>query len=166
MPFILYLLAALAHLTRACQREPRNRDHSHQYQSNLAPRQDIQFPPVWTKEEFILHTSFSNTELDTWSSYYTHRNHIAGKNKSMAEDTAKKWTDNGVPSSLVKYEVLLDYPVEQALVLKWPNGNTYEVQMYEDVLDEDKTTGYEGQTPGFHGYSASGKVEAEYVYIG
>jgi N-acetylated-alpha-linked acidic dipeptidase len=38
--------------------------------------------------------------------------------------------------------------------------------MYEDVLEVDETTRDQGAVPAFHGYSASGRVEAEYVYVG
>jgi N-acetylated-alpha-linked acidic dipeptidase len=38
--------------------------------------------------------------------------------------------------------------------------------MYEDALSEDDTTSSPQALPAFHGYSASGKVEAEYVYVG
>lgn len=38
--------------------------------------------------------------------------------------------------------------------------------MWEDVLQEDETTGYKDSLPAFHGYSADGFVEAEYVYVG
>ena len=163
----LLLLLAIAHSTSACQRELRSREDSQRASNHvLTPRQAIPFPPPWTKEEKILHTSFSKTEIDTWSSYYTHGDHIAGRNKSMAEEIMKKWVANGISSSLVEYEVFLNYPKEQALVLKWGNGSQYEAQMYEDVLEEDETTGYAGAPPAFHGYSASGEVEAEYVYVG
>lgn len=161
------LLVTLVQLAAACQRELRNRDLPlHDLDIAVESRQATPFPPQWTENEKVLHTSFSNTELDTWSSYYTHGDHVAGRNKTMAEETAKKWIANGVPSSLVEYEVFLNYPKEQALVLTWGNGSRYEAQMYEDVLEEDETTGYEGGLPAFHGYSASGKVEAEYVYVG
>lgn len=84
----------------------------------------------------------------------------------MAEKTAKQWTANRVPAKLVEYEVLLNYPKEQKLVLKLVNGSRHEVQMYEDVLEEDETTGYPGAPPAFHGYSKSGAADAEYVYVG
>jgi N-acetylated-alpha-linked acidic dipeptidase len=161
------LLLAIASSATACQRDILSQiDTQHPDHHTLKPRQAAAFPPVWTKEEQILHSSFSKTELDTWSSYYTHGNHIAGLNKSMAEETAKKWIANGVPSSLVEYEVYLNYPKEQGLVLKWANGSSYKAQMYEDVLSVDETTLDAGAPPTFHGYSKSGSVEAEYVYVG
>jgi len=160
----LLLLLSFALSPLACQRDLLNREPSHN--TPLTSRQVATFPPQWTPEERILHTSFSRTSLDTWSSYYTSGNHIAGLNKSMAEATAKQWTANGVPSQLVEYEIYLDYPKEQALMLKWNNGSTYEAQLWEDVLGVDGTTGAEGWTGAWHGYSKSGKVEAEYVYVG
>ena len=165
MASLVFLLITSAQLATACQRDLRNlpQQSSDEF---LAPRQATPFPPTWTENEKILHTSFSNVELDTWSSYYTHGDHVAGRNKSMAKETAKKWIANGVPSSLVEYEVLLNYPKEQALVLNLGNGSKYEAQMYEDVLEKDETTGYAGSLPAFHGYSPTGKVEAEYVYVG
>jgi N-acetylated-alpha-linked acidic dipeptidase len=164
---LLLFLLATVHSASACQRDIRNREElQHQTITILTPREVISYPPLWTKEEELLHTSFSNAELDTWSSYYTHGDHTAGRNKSMAEETAKKWIANGVPASLVEYEVFLNYPKEQALVLKWGNGSHYEAQMYEDVLEVDETTRDQGAVPAFHGYSASGRVEAEYVYVG
>jgi N-acetylated-alpha-linked acidic dipeptidase len=84
----------------------------------------------------------------------------------MAEVTAKEWTKNGVPVSLVEYEVFLSYPKEQKLVLRSRNRTLHEAQMYEDALSEDDTTSSPQALPAFHGYSASGKVEEEYVYVG
>lgn len=162
-PKLLFLLA-ITPLAFACQRELRNRAESHEH--ILVPRQNVPFPPIWTKEEELLHKSFSNIELDTWSSYYTHGDHIAGRNKSMAEETAKKWIANGVQAEIMEYEVYLNYPKEQALSLKWGNGSRFEVNMFEDVLKEDETSGSKEGTPGWHGYSASGRVEAEYVFVG
>jgi N-acetylated-alpha-linked acidic dipeptidase len=169
MLIFLLLLVSVVQLTRACQRELHYRDPGQQSQQlPLAPRQATQFPPVWNENEKILNTSFSTASIDTWSSYYTHGNHIAGRNKSMAEETAKMWTENGVPASLVEYEVFLNYPEQQKLVLKMGNLTQHTAQTFEDALPEDETTSYPlGQaSPAFHGYSASGQVEAEYVYVG
>lgn len=164
MVYTLLVLLALTHSTLACQRDLHNR--AEPTNPILVPRQNVPFPPIWTKEEEILHKSFSNIELDKWSSYYTHGDHIAGRNKSMAEETAKKWMANGVQTEILEYEVYLNYPKEQALSLKWGNGSRYEVNMFEDVLKEDETSGSTEGMPGWHGYSASGRVEAEYVYVG
>lgn len=165
---LLVLLLAVAQSTTACQREFPDAHFDAEFVHNivsLEARAET-FPPVWTTNEEILHKSFDNVELETWASYYTHGDHVAGRNKSMAEETAKKWNANGVPSSLVEYEVYLNYPESQSLVLKTANGTSYKAQLSEDKLEEDETTGLPGSIPAFHGYSASGEVEAEYVYVG
>ena len=40
------------------------------------------------------------------------------------------------------------------------------MNLEEAVLEEDETTGWPNRVPTFHGYSASGVAEAEYVYVG
>jgi N-acetylated-alpha-linked acidic dipeptidase len=165
----LLLLTGFLAPSLACEREFKGNYFDFEFSGNTAEiegRAAERFPPVWTKEEEILHTSFDNVELETWASYYTHGDHIAGRNKSMAEETAKKWTANGVPSSVVEYEVFLNYPVMQSLVLNLPNGTKHEAQMFEDKVEEDDTTNDPKSIPAFLGYSASGEVEAEYIYVG
>jgi N-acetylated-alpha-linked acidic dipeptidase len=169
MAKLLLLALSITRLTVACQRELRSLDLGLNPQNlPLVPRQETPFPPVWTENEKVLHESFSTATIDQWSSYYTHGKHIAGLNKSMAEETARQWTENGVPASLVEYEVFLNYPKKQRLVLKMGNGSHYAAQMFEDGLEEDKTTTYplSANIPAFHGYSASAQVEAEFVYVG
>jgi N-acetylated-alpha-linked acidic dipeptidase len=41
----------------------------------------------------------------------------------------------------------------------------YEATLKEDVLEDDPTTGSPDSIPTFHGYSASGNVTAQYVYV-
>ncbi|KAF1944092.1 peptidase family M28 [Clathrospora elynae] len=169
MAKLLLFALGTAHLATACQRDPHLLDDSKLTQTfHLVPREAAPFPPVWTDHEEILHTSFSTASIDRWLSYYTHGDHIAGRNKSIAVETVKTWTELGASASLVEYEVFLNYPKEQKLVLNWANGSQYEAQLYEDALEEDETTGYPESRglPAFHGYSASGLVEAEYAYVG
>ncbi|RYN90237.1 putative glutamate carboxypeptidase [Alternaria tenuissima] len=167
MVSFLLIALSLVHLATACQRELRSlKTGQLSHQHPLVLRQAVTFPPVRNKNEDILHESFSAFSIDDWSSYYTHGDHVAGRNRSMAEVTAKEWTKNGVPGSLVEYEVFLNYPKEQKLVLRSRNRTLHEAQMYEDALSEDDTTSSPQALPAFHGYSASGKVEAEYVYVG
>lgn len=165
---LLSLTSSLA-LTLACEREFNGEHFSSDFPSHttdISGRAAAQLPPDWTKEEEIIHTSFDTVELETWASYYTHGDHIAGRNRSMAEETAKKWTANGVASEIVEYEVFLNYPESQSLVLNLPNGTKHEAQMIEDKIEEDDTTNDPASIRAFLGYSASGEVEAEYVYVG
>jgi N-acetylated-alpha-linked acidic dipeptidase len=105
-----------------------------------------------------------------WSKYYTSGPHLAGKNLSQAIWTKELWEKFGVQSSIVAYDVYINYPVDHRLaLLKKKNGGhnkvEYECSLEEDVLQEDKTTGLEDRIPTFHGYSASGNVTAPYVYV-
>lgn len=125
-----------------------------------------EFPPVITEHESILVNSFDSNSVSDWSYYYTHGLHVAGTNRSMGQWTADKWTEFGVPTSLVSYLVYLDYPVEQSLTLSLADGKEWSVDLDEDVLKEDDTTSYPNRVPSFHGYSATGNAEAEYVYVG
>ncbi|PGG98859.1 hypothetical protein AJ80_09455 [Polytolypa hystricis UAMH7299] len=134
---------------------------------SLAKRGDnYPFPPVLTEHESILVNSIANTSIDDWAYYYTHGLHIAGTNKTMAEWTVDRWTEFGVPSSLVSYTVYLNYPVSHSLSLNRADGSVWNLNLEEDVLPEDPTTSYPNRVPIFHGYSASGNATAEYVYVG
>lgn len=165
---LLILLSTFAWPAAACDRglldAHLHSEHARNIK-NLQARAEP-FPPTWTKNEEILHKSFDNTEIETWASYYTHGDHLAGRNKTMAEETAKKWNANGVSTSLIEYEVYLNYPESQKLVWKSANGSKLEAQLIEDKLVEDDTTNYPNAIPAFHGYSANGDVEAEYIYVG
>jgi N-acetylated-alpha-linked acidic dipeptidase len=161
----LSLLALSISLGDACTREHANRRYLDPHHPNLAKRA-VDFPPVLTDEESILVNSFDANSISDWSYYYTHGLHIAGTNKTMAEWTRDKWTEFGVPTSLVSYSVYLSYPVSSALSLTLPNGKVLDLNLKEDVLEEDETTSYPNRVPAFHGYAATGSAEAEFVYVG
>lgn len=153
------LYAALATSCRACLHE------RHLQPSGLAKRESTPFTAL-SPEEQILVDSVSNVSISEWSYYYTHGYHVAGKNKTMAEWTADKWRDSGWNASVVSYNVFLNYPVNKSLSLTYSNGSTFQPLLAEAVLDADDTTSYPNRVPTFHGYSASGSAEAEFVYVG
>ncbi|KAG4217382.1 hypothetical protein PC116_g34137, partial [Phytophthora cactorum] len=84
----------------------------------------------------------------------------------MAQWTADRWKENGWNSSVVSYDVYLNYPLNKSLSLTYTNGTVYRPNLEEAVLSQDETTGYPNAIPTFHGYSANGSVDAEYVYVG
>ncbi|KAF1359989.1 N-acetylated-alpha-linked acidic dipeptidase-like protein 2 [Lizonia empirigonia] len=158
----LFLLAAIG--AEACQRERVFKGHAHGHIKRQAA--NATFPPALDLNEQILINSFDNTSISTWSYYYTHGDHIAGRNKSMAQWTAEKWASYGFTSRLDEYYVFLNYPVSHSLVLTYPNGSTYTATLQEAVLEEDPTTSYPDSISTFHGYSFTGNASAEYVYVG
>ena len=133
----------------------------------------------------ILATTPKENKAREWSKYYTSGPHLAGKNLSQALWTRERWEEFGIKSSIVAYDVYLNYPVDHRLALlelksgdntssynsKTSSGVTgdyeirYECSLTEDVLEEDGTSGLKDRIPTFHGYSASGNVTASYVFV-
>lgn len=99
----LFLLAAIG--VEACQRERVFKQHAHGHIKRQVD--NATFPPALDPNEQILINSFDNTSISTWSYYYTHGDHIAGRNKSMAQWTADKWAEYGFTSRLDEYCKLL-----------------------------------------------------------
>ncbi|KAG6081670.1 hypothetical protein E4U16_005538 [Claviceps sp. LM84 group G4] len=106
-----------------------------------------------------------------WSQYYTSGPHLAGKNFSQADWTREKWQSWGVDSSIVEYDVYINYPAGHGLsLLKKSDENdawsiAFNASLTEDVLDEDSTTSLDDRISTFHGYSASGNVTGQFVYV-
>ncbi|KAF1997684.1 N-acetylated-alpha-linked acidic dipeptidase-like protein 2 [Amniculicola lignicola CBS 123094] len=155
------LLAVIG--VQACQRE-RSFPATHRHVKRQS--ENATFPPELDANEKILVDSFDNTSISTWSYYYTHGGHVAGRNKSMAQWTADRWAEYGFTTRLDEYIVYLNYPVSHSLQLTYPNGSTWNATLKEAVLEEDPTTSYPNSIPTFHGYSWSGNASAEYIYVG
>lgn len=148
------LFSSLRHYSRDQNVPSGSRGHGHCGGMSLAE-----------KEQIII-GSFSNVSISEWSFYYTNGPHLGGKNYSQAEWTRDKWSENGIPSSIVSYNVFLNYPVSHSLSLSYPDGSAFNATLEEDVLPEDATSGFPDRIPTFHGYSFTGKASAEYVYVG
>ena len=161
----LLALAAGLGAVEACGRD-HLMDRSFDLTKTLATREKRPFPPNLSEDESILVNSFDNNTIDDWSYYYTHGMHVAGLNKTMAQWTADRWTEFGIPATLATYDVYLNYPVSHSLSVTFPNGTTWEATLEEAVLEEDETSGYPDRVPTFHGYSASGKADSQFVYVG
>ena len=130
----------------------------------------------------VLLESPSETKVREWSQYYTSGPHLAGKNLTQALWTRERWQEFGVQdSNIVAYDIYMNYPISHRLALlqntsesvgnsaeAWvPSGFEvkYECKLEEDILEKDPTTSLDSRIPTFHGYSASGNVTAQYVYV-
>lgn len=100
-----------------------------------------------------------------WSEYYTAGPHLAGQNLSQAVWTKDRWEEFGIKSEVVAYDVYINYPLDHRLAMLEHDKVTFEATLEEDVLEEDPTSGSVDRVPTFHGYSASGNVTAQYVYV-
>ncbi|KAL9029571.1 MAG: hypothetical protein Q9196_002201 [Gyalolechia fulgens] len=142
---------------------------------------------AWPESQGISYGELQDVLLSTpdeakakeWSQYYTSGPHLAGKNLTQALWTRERWQEFGVPdSNIVTYDVYINYHQQHRLALLGSESRDhdepatgtdytvkYECKMEEDVLDEDPTTGLEARIPTYHGYSASGNVTAQYVFV-
>ncbi|KAL7943158.1 Zn-dependent exopeptidase [Trichoderma barbatum] len=119
----------------------------------------------------ILLDTPSGEKAEEWSRYYTSGAHLAGKNYSQAEWTKERWEEWGVSSSIVAYDVYINYPVDHSVSLLQKSSDAkswnvaFKASLTEDVLEDDPTTSSKDKIPTFHGYSASGNVTGSFVYV-
>lgn len=149
----------------------RDRPHRHRHHPSAALPSSISHKEL---QQILLQTP-KEEKAQEWSRYYTAGPHLAGKNYSQAIWTQHKWEDFGIKADIVAYDVYINYPLGHRMALyenqkaksKDPDAwkVRFEASLEEDVLEEDPTTGLENRIPTFHGYSASGNVTAQYVYV-
>jgi N-acetylated-alpha-linked acidic dipeptidase len=124
----------------------------------------------------ILNSTPNEDKAREWSNYYTSGPHLAGKNLSQAEWTRDTWVEFGVPQTeIIAYDVYINYPKDHRLALLEKSTKSheakndwtvkYEASLEEDVLEEDETSGLDNRIPTFHGYSASGNVTGQFVFV-
>jgi N-acetylated-alpha-linked acidic dipeptidase len=147
---------------------------------------DSSIPEGWLSKTALEYEELQSILLNTpdaelarqSSQYYTSGPHLAGKNLSQALWTLERWQEYGIASSIVDYDVYINYPKGHRLALLEKTGEkeasdkaerewevTYEARLEENVLDEDKSSQLAARVPTFHGYSASGNVTAPYVFV-
>ena len=158
--FKLVLVLLLATGLDARQRQQRRTNKSSQVKRQATPRAPL------SSDELLILSSFDSNSISDWSYYYTHGLHVAGTNRSQAQWTADHFSQWGWTSSIATYNVFLNYPINKSIGLTYPDGSVFTPKLEEAVLPVDPTTGYPNRVPTFHGYSASGAVAAEYVYVG
>ncbi|KAJ4368710.1 hypothetical protein N0V86_009619 [Didymella sp. IMI 355093] len=100
-----------------------------------------------------------------WSEYYTSGPHLAGKNLTQALWTKDRWQEFGIESTIVDYDVYINYPKGHRLALLEKDAVKFEARLEENVLKEDKASQSADRIPTFHGYSASGNVTGGYVFV-
>lgn len=147
---------------------------------DVAPWSSIGFPhhhqapyPHWPRGNGLNYDHLKSILLETpdakkakaWSEYYTAGPHLMGQNLSQAEWTADRWSEWGIESEVVAYDIYTNYPLSHRLALLKDGEVAFEATLEEDVLEEDPTSGLENRIPTFHGYSASGDVTAQYVFV-
>lgn len=100
-----------------------------------------------------------------WLAALTEDPHVAGTpaEKRVADYVLARFKEFGLAAELVRYDVFLNHPKHVSLELTSPVEE--ELKLREDPYDVDKDSSQSGMYPAFHGYGASGKAEAEVVYV-
>ncbi|KAK9420414.1 hypothetical protein SUNI508_06410 [Seiridium unicorne] len=150
------------------------RHHHHHHHHDEPVHHDVGHVTFEELKAILLETP-SGEKASEWSKYYTAGPHLAGKNLSQAEWTRDRWTEWGIKSDVVAYDTYINYPVDHRLALLERSKSqakdaevwnvAFEATLEEDVLEEDPTSGLEDRIPTFHGYSASGNVTGQFVYV-
>jgi N-acetylated-alpha-linked acidic dipeptidase len=102
-----------------------------------------------------------------WSSYYTAESHLPGQGYEQAVWTKQQWDQFGLPeNNIASHDIIAPEPRGQCLALLDHTGQVlYEAALVED---QNKVGNIGSKRPfisAFHGFSASGNVTAEYVYV-
>ncbi|SCU94076.1 LADA_0G06370g1_1 [Lachancea dasiensis] len=124
---------------------------------------------VTTPLEYSYLQALEENLAGNWSKKYTSVPHLAGQGKELVDWTSEKFQEYGLVTEVEAFDIYLNYPVENGLRLleQTKNGSSvvYTASLTEEVLEDDPTTGGDDLIPAFHGYSASGNVTAQYVYV-
>ncbi|KAL1305686.1 hypothetical protein AAFC00_007279 [Neodothiora populina] len=129
--------------------------------------------PNWPAGDGLSYENLKSILLETpdadkakaWSEYYTAGPHLMGQNLSQAVWTKERWEEWGVKSEVVAYEVYTNYPLDHRLTLLKNGEVSFEATLEENILEDDPTSSAPNRIPTFHGYSASGNVTAQYVFV-
>ncbi|KAH8883466.1 Zn-dependent exopeptidase [Thozetella sp. PMI_491] len=116
-------------------------------------------------EQFMLDTPQID-KLRHWSRLYSSDSHLAG-DLAHAESIRDLWLSYGIPTELVRYDVLQNFPIGSSLRLHGRGSEdsvAFTASLTEDELPEDPTSAPPNSLPAFHGFSANGNVCAELVY--
>ena len=100
-----------------------------------------------------------------WLAALTEEPHVAGTaaEKKVADYVLARFKEFGLDAELVRYDVFLNHPKHVSLKLMSPVEE--ELKLIEEPYDVDKDSSPEGMFPAFHGYGASGKADAQVVYV-
>lgn len=105
-------------------------------------------------------------QADRWLFELTEEPHVAGTpaEKKVADYVAAKFAEFGLHTEVVQYDVFLNHPRKVSVGFGIEDATTG-LPVYESPIPGDKDSTPHGMFPAFHGYGASGHVEAQVVYV-
>ncbi|KAI1453375.1 Zn-dependent exopeptidase [Annulohypoxylon moriforme] len=103
-------------------------------------------------------------KLRSCSKLYSAKPHLAG-DLQHAERIRDLWRSYGIPTELVRYDVLQNFPKHSALQLHREDGSiAFDASLVEDEVAEDPTSAPQNGLPSFFGFGAHDTVSAKLVY--
>lgn len=114
--------------------------------------------------ERSLFRSISSDSIRHSAQKYATVPHVAGEGYELAQWTSNQFGDCGFESEIVPYDIYLNTPVDAKLTVVDSEDESdikYEAKLKEDPVDDTLND----TLPIFHGYSASGDVTEQYVYV-
>lgn len=103
-------------------------------------------------------------KLRACSKLYSAKPHLAG-DLQHAERIRDLWRSYGIPTELVRYDVLQNFPTHSALRLHGSDGSVvFNASLVEDEVAEDPTSSPQNGLPAFFGFGANGTAHGELVY--
>ncbi|KAI1409915.1 Zn-dependent exopeptidase [Hypoxylon sp. FL1857] len=102
--------------------------------------------------------------LRACSRLYSATPHLAG-DLQHAERIRDLWRSYSIPTELIRYDVLQNFPRHTALSLHREDGSVaFNASLVEDEVAEDPTSSPQNGLPAFFGLGAHGTVHGELVY--
>jgi N-acetylated-alpha-linked acidic dipeptidase len=100
-----------------------------------------------------------------WLAQLTEEPHVAGtpQEKKVADYVLARFKEFGLEAEMVRYDVFLNHPKSVSLKLTAPIET--DLALREEPYDVDKDSSSVAMFPAFHGYGASGRAEAQVVYV-
>ncbi len=102
--------------------------------------------------------------LQHWSKLYSAEPHLSG-DLDHAERICDLWEGYRIPTKIVRYDVIQNFPTYSSLELHSGEGSVeYKARLTEPALPEDPSSSPANGYPPFHGFSTNGEGFAELVY--
>jgi N-acetylated-alpha-linked acidic dipeptidase len=123
------------------------------------------FREAQLKGERVFLDTVTPANARRWLAALTEEPHVAGTpaEKKVADYVLARFKEFGLEAEMVRYDVFLNHPKHVSLRLVSPAEE--ELSLIEQPYDVDKDSTPEGMFPAFHGYGASGKADAQVVYV-
>src|SRR5215471_14579312 len=128
--------------------------------ADTPPRAKLGFFPASVVSQDAAEAAFlavpTPKKAEEWSRQLTEEPHVAGTpaDHALAEMVRDRLKEYGFDTSIVTYQVLLNYPKHVALKMVEPSAQ--ELALVEPGYPRDKDSYSADAFPAFHGYGASG----------